>query len=154
MIKIELTKDAVSFLGSEIQKGIGFTDDEAEEIGQTFISLCEISEISPEPSPISDLGKSEFFGRCYRHRTRFTPSPQFGDNCPACYFESELSKERKTSEGEGIHEACLQKTARDLLEYRERYGARAFRDRFGISDIPDSEFIEFLRLYLEEGEKG
>lgn len=26
-------------------------------------------------------------GRCFRHHLRFTPSQEFNNNCPACYWE-------------------------------------------------------------------
>lgn len=32
-------------------------------------------------------------GRCYRHHLRFTPSEEFQNNCPACYWEHEAAEE-------------------------------------------------------------
>lgn len=36
--------------------------------------------------------KMDYQGKCYRHVLRFKPSPQFDNNCPACYWEGEAAR--------------------------------------------------------------
>ncbi len=40
---------------------------------------------------MGELRKEKMTGRCFRHRTKFVPSPQFDNNCPACYWELQYS---------------------------------------------------------------
>ena len=56
---------------------------------------------------------------------------------------------RRLAEAEG---AKLRKTARQLLEYHDRFGGREFNQHFGTKDIPGEQLVEFLRKFLAEGD--
>jgi hypothetical protein len=46
----------------------------------------------------------------------------------------------------------LRNTARQLLDYRDRYGAREFHRHFGVQEMSGERFAYFLREFLAEGD--
>ncbi len=49
--------------------------------------LAAMQELEKMQSDFQKDIWNQYVGHCYRHQAYFAPSPQFDNNCPACYWE-------------------------------------------------------------------